>query len=125
MRILHLLALAGLVTAGAATAQPQRPAVRSVSIPFAANGGLRDWQLDKADPASLFVRDRTNRWYHVKLSGPCPRYRSLDTMVYTTNPTGNFDTFSRVSFPGSGNIRCGVQFIERSAPPPQVKSRRR
>lgn len=105
-----------------ATKPSTRPNPRSASIAFAGGGGLRDWQPDPADGSSLYVRDRTLRWYHVRLSGDCPRVRTYDAMGYTTDPTGRFDTFSIVTF-GRPIVRCGVMDIQPSAPPASIRSR--
>lgn len=113
--MIALLFVAGL--AGAAPAD--RPVGRETTIEFASNGGLRDWQRGPAGSDIVYVRDRTERWYQVTLTGPCARYATQDALVYTTDNNGTFDTFSRVSVPRQmpGAV-CGVTSIKTSLPPP-------
>lgn len=95
-------------------------------IRMAANGALRDWRPGPNGSDTLYVRDRTERWYQVTLTGPCD-YRRLDTLSYTTDPVGDFDRFSRLRFSFLPQQNCGVKEIRRSTPPADaaVDSKRR
>ena len=93
------------------------------TISFASNGGLRDWRRDPAEGDLLYVRDRTERWYQVRLTGDCGLI-PLDTLAYTTNNLGQFDLFSRISFLRRPNMVCGVRSIRTSLPPADHQARR-
>ena len=111
-----------LAIAAALVAAPALAADRlldpETTITFAGNGGLRDWQPGPPDSGIVYVRDRTQRWYRVTLTGPCVRDRALDTLTYTTNTNGTFDRFSRVSVRRYPDQVCGVASIRTSLPPP-------
>jgi hypothetical protein len=83
----------------------------------ASNGGIRDYQAGA--PGEVFLRDRTERWYRVALTGDCLDSKTDQAALsFSTDTTGTFDRFSRVSssrFPGRV---CGVKSIVASPPPP-------
>ena len=121
MRTLPLIALAAI--AAPAVAQHHRIGQETV-IPFAAGGNLREWQRGGAQSDTLFVRDRTEQWYRVTLTGPCRFDRPLDTLSYTTDPTGTFDRFSRIRVARYPEQLCGVKSIQFSLPPAGHQGRR-
>ncbi|QNN64686.1 hypothetical protein H9L12_10460 [Sphingomonas rhizophila] len=107
----HLvLALTGLAVSLPAMAQPDAP--REVSIPFAANGGIRDWEAE--GDKSILLRDRTNRWYRATFVGRCPRVGYSNTLVFETDPSGTFDRFSSIK---SEYGNCQVGSIVRAEAP--------
>ena len=117
------LALALAFSAPAqATAQagPVMPVAErpQVTISFAGNGGLRNWTKG-ADDSSLYVQDRTLRWYYVGLSGPCLRNVATTSIGYTTDSNGQLDQFSNVFDLTRPEQRCRVTSIVRTAKPPQ------
>ena len=116
MRSLAFLLIAAMlpVTAGA---QARRLGVET-TIPFASGGGLRDWQRGGRESDVLWVRDRTEQWYRVRLTGPCRFEQSLDTLSYTTGPGGTFDRFSTLRVASEPYQTCGVDSIVASLPPP-------
>lgn len=93
------------------------PLGKETVITNAGNGGLRNWQAGPARSGVLYVRDRTDRWYQVTLTGPCTTDTALDTLTYTTDPTGTFDRFSRVRVARYPNRICGVRSIKTSSAP--------
>tara|TARA_B100000678_G_scaffold220820_1_gene188156 strand:- start:696 stop:1097 length:402 start_codon:yes stop_codon:yes gene_type:complete len=111
------LALAFSAPAQAAPVVPvaDRP---QVTISFAGNGGLRNWTKGD-DDSSLYVQDRTLRWYYVGLSGPCLRNVATNSIGYTTDPNGQLDQFSNVFDLTRPEQRCRVTSIVRTAKPPQ------
>lgn len=103
----------------------QPPAIgQETVISYAGNGGLRDWQRGGTISDLLYVRDRTDQWYAVRLSGRCHFYGSLDTLSYTTDVNGTFDRFSRISVSSSPGQVCGVTSIRTSLPPKEHQGRR-
>jgi hypothetical protein len=128
--LLPLFAAAALqASAGApAGAAPGTPYGPETTITFASNGNLREWTRGPNGAGILYVRDRQQRWYQVRTTGPCRLDRALDTLSYTTDPNGTFDRFSRLRVARLPNQNCGVQSIRRSTPPkayPQPTSRKR
>jgi hypothetical protein len=113
MSILLALALA----ATQAPAPPPPATGRETIITQAGGGALREWKRGEV-PGVLYVRDRTEHWYRVRLTGPCRMDRPLDTLTYTTDPNGNFDRFSRIRLLRYPDTSCGVASIMTSAPPP-------
>ena len=102
------------------------PLGKETVITNVGNGGLRDWQAGPPRSGVLYVRDRTNRWYRVTLTGPCITDRALDTLTYTTDSTGAFDRFSRINVARYPKRVCGVRSIQTSLPPKgQPPARRR
>jgi hypothetical protein len=116
--MLTILLAAMILPAPSTPVQGQETVITS-----AANGGLRDWERGP-EPDTLLVRDRTERWYRIVLSGDCPSSGSLDALTYTTDVTGRFDRFSRLRFLRYPNVICGVRSITRSAPPLSRQTRK-
>ena len=115
MRLMMFLATA-LAAAPVMAADPATG--RETVITFAANGGLRHWTPGAPGSGIVYVRDRTERWYQIRLTGPCVQDRALDTLTYTTDNAGTFDRFSRVSVARYPGRVCGVTSIRASAAPP-------
>ncbi|MCM8731869.1 hypothetical protein ACFO8O_12950 [Hephaestia sp. GCM10023244] len=116
-----VITLAATVAAASALAAPT-PAERKIGvetrITFASGGGIRNWQAGPPESGILYMQDRTLKWYKVTLSGPCIETRvGPMTVVYTTDSTGTFDTFSRLTFPDYPGRVCGVKSIRTSLPP--------
>jgi hypothetical protein len=122
MRIIPiaLMAAATATTGCAAQSQQQQRQVGvETTIPYAANGGIRNWESGPADSGIIYVQDRRLRWYKVEMSGPCLQTDVGPlTVQYTTNAVGAFDTFSKLTFPDYANRTCGVKRITTSLPPP-------
>ncbi len=116
--LLPILAAALIQTATAA-APPEKETV----ISFAGNGGLRDWEFGPTRDV-LVVRDRTEHWYRVTTTGPCPNIGNLDTLSYTTDSNGTFDRFSRIRFLRYPNVTCGVKSIVATVAPPSKGGKR-
>lgn len=114
MRYLLLLPLLALTTP--AVADP-RPVGTETVISFAGGGNLREWQRGAPGSDDLYVRDRTEQWYKVTLTGHCRLDRTLDTLTYTTDPNGTFDRFSTLRVARYPQQTCGVKSIRTSLPP--------
>jgi hypothetical protein len=117
MSILLSLLAAQASLATPANLPPGTPFGEETIIQQAAGGALRDWRRGPAGSDTLYVRDRTERWYQVTLTGPCEMRRPLDTLSYTTDSVGNFDRFSRLRVAYIPQQNCGVKGIRRSTPP--------
>ena len=117
-----LLTAAGVavsLAAGASAAQHSRPIGKETSIPFASNGGIRNWEAGPPKSGIIYVQDRRLDWYRVEMSGPCIQSKGGPlTVIYTTDNSGMFDTFSKLTFPDYANRTCGVKSITTSLPPP-------
>ena len=72
----------------------------------------------------IFVRDRENKWYRVQLNTNClnGNYEGESAAFRSRDVSGQINKLTEVSFPETG-IRCNIDSIRRSAPPPQVDSK--
>lgn len=95
----------------AAEAAGRKP---EVSIPFADQGGIRDWRAVGRD--ALLVEGTHGKWYRVELMGGCFDLPFAERVGFKSNPTGDFDRFSSVLVRGQ---RCAVRSVTASAPPPK------
>jgi len=109
-----------LLAAVAAGPLPPLPTVapREASIRDAASGGIRDWHSD--DGRSIFLRDRTGRWYHATFAGPCAGVLYSSTIGFKTDVLGAFDRFSTIS---TERGLCSVSSVVRSAKPAAIGRR--
>lgn len=88
-------------------------------IPFAANGGIREYHFGEGDVT--FLRDRANRWYRVALNKGClAGFGDRSVVAFDTQSDGQLDRSSRVLF-AQPRTTCLIDSIRRSAPPPQIK----
>lgn len=117
MRIIPVILTAALAASAAGAADRHRPIGVETVIPFAANGGLRDWQAGPPRSGVIFVKDRREQWYRVTLSGPCTTNRAMDSIDYKTDANGVFDRFSTLTVGQYPNQICGVTSIRTSLPP--------
>ena len=115
MRSFSALAmLLGAALLGACAAAPaSAPLVGgNAYIPDAARGGIADYHVE--NERTVYLRDRTNRWYRVELSANCPGLRFNPTINFSTDPIGNFDRSGYIS---TREARCAVQSIDFSPAP--------
>lgn len=114
----HLSAslLAIVTAAGAQAATPaQAP---ETSIPFANNGGIRNWHADR--DKGLWIQDSRGRWYYARFMGGTCRGLTFATSIgFETLPTGSLDRSSTVVVPREG--RCPLQSLVSSEGPPKRK----
>ena len=82
------------------------------SIPYAANGGIRDWYSN--NEMSIYLRDRADRWYFARFSAPCPNLPATQGVRFETDASGTFDRYNSVI---SDFANCQVVSIVRSAAP--------
>lgn len=115
---LSLAFVACLSTAAVASDHSQRPIGKETSIPFASNGGIRNWEAGPPKSGVLYVQDRQLKWYKVQMTGPCIQSKGGPlTVQYTTDNGGQFDTFSKLTFPDYAGRTCGISSIKTSLPP--------
>jgi hypothetical protein len=96
-----------------------------VSIPFADQRNIRDWQAD-GDQA-LWIQDERRNWYYAKLLGPCYNLDWALHIGFETRASSSLDKFSTIVVPdpnySHGHYqRCQMTSLTRSeAPPPKAK----
>lgn len=115
MMILALLAAA--VVAVPEAGQPLYSAAET-AIRDAGGGGIRDWY--SGDDRTLYLRDRTGRWYRATFAGVCPAARRSSTIRFNTDALGAFDRFGTIS---TDRGRCSVSSLVRSAKPAAIGRR--
>ena len=116
-----MLAATAMLSATAAVAGPGRNAPvygKPASISYANAGGIADWHAE--DDSSLYIRDRTGRWYYATLGGRCPSLRLSHTIGFETDPMGRFDTWGAVR---TRDALCHVRTLVTSPPPAAKDSR--
>lgn len=101
-----------LIAALVPTALNAQPAPRQVAIDYANQGGIEDWYA--ADDSSLFLMDRTGRWYRADFVGTCPRLRVQNTIGFRTSATGRFDALGSVV---TRDAICAVRSLTASERP--------
>jgi len=107
-----LLIAAGLSTAVAACDRQRLQA--AASIPFVSHGGIRDWR--STDDHTLYVEDRSGRWYVAKTLGPCLGLNTAINVAFDAGATDTFDRFSSILVRGQ---RCPIKSLNLiSGPPP-------
>lgn len=92
--IAPLAALAFLATPALAEPAPAAPATQEARIPFADNGGIRDWRSE--GNRTIYVQDRFRKWYKAELFHPVSGLPFAWSIGFDTSPMGTFDRFSYV-----------------------------
>jgi len=109
------LSLSAAVTTDALADEPAQSAgSNDVSIPFANNGGIRDWHADR--DRGLWIQDSFGKWYYATVMGPCIGLDFANRIGFDTRPMGSFDKFSSIVVPREG--RCAIQTLRPSGAPP-------
>ena len=85
-----------------------------VTIPFANQGGIRDWHADR--DRGLWIQDIHNKWYYATVMSPCVGLNFANSIGFDTRPQGTLDKFSTIVVPGEG--RCTIQTLRASGAPP-------
>lgn len=94
MKALIVLAACSAALSACAPTQVQPLTTADTAIPFAANGGIRDWYSNNEQ--SIYLRDRTGRWYLATFNGLCPNLPAAQTVQFETDASGAFDRFSSI-----------------------------
>ena len=64
------------------------------SIPFANDGGIRDFETN--GDRGIWIEDRQRRWYYASFIGPCPRLDHAMSVGFDTRGSSNFDKFGAI-----------------------------
>ena len=90
-----LLAASSIASASALASPAAQSRLPQAAIDYANQGGIADWQA--LDDTSLYLMDRTGRWYRAEFQGGvCYRLPLQNTIAFTTSATGRFDAVSSV-----------------------------
>ena len=89
------------------------------SIPFANNGGIRDWYPDGT--GALFVQDVHGLWYRATLMAPCFDLTTTEGVAFLAGGPNSLDKFSAVQVRGQ---RCQFNSFVTSVAPPAKTPRR-
>lgn len=81
------LCLAMLLQAACSTSTSVDLALEQ-SIPFANQGGIRNWR--PVDDTSLLIEDRNGQWYLARLQSASGDLAFAEQVVFLTNPGGAF-----------------------------------
>jgi len=113
--VLAALAVATLATA--APAQRSREMGQETTIPYTANGGVRAYQIDRADHRIVYMQDSQLRWYRVTLTGDCLSPDKTDTLVTKIRGNSRIDRFAQVGSTRYPGRVCGIRSIVNSPTP--------
>ena len=115
----HSMTVGLLALATAAGAQAAAPAAQAqASIPFANNGGIRNWHADR--DKGLWIQDSHGKWYYAEfLGGTCRGLNFATTIGFDTLPSGTLDRSTTVVVPREG--RCPLQSVVSSTGPDKRK----
>ncbi|MGH8253333.1 MAG: DUF6491 family protein [Steroidobacteraceae bacterium] len=110
------LAAATCASAGAAANQPAHPP--EATVPFAANGGIENWEAD--GNKGLWIQVRGRHWYYAKFFAPCPGVQFHEGLGFKFGPSGELDRWSEVFTRDTG--RCAfTSLVTSDGPPRKVK----
>lgn len=107
-----LTLVAALCVAPAFAQDALPPAAEEARIPFADNGGIRNWRAEPGDV--LLIEARGGDWYRAEMMGPCIGLNFTETIGFETNPNGSFDRFSSVR---TRDGECHVRSLTRTSDP--------
>ncbi len=112
----NLTALAGLsiCVVPLALSAPAVESNRNVAIPFANQGGIRDWQPDGTK--GLWVQRIGGEWYYAKFFAPCVELPFAMGLHFVPEPTGALSRWSSIKVPRGGH--CYFSDFQRSDGPP-------
>ena len=114
-------ALSLLIAAPWLGAAPSAVPGHSASLPFAADGGIRNWQADGTQ--GIWVQGTSGSWYYGRFSFPCSGLPFKETLRFKFSPGGALDRWSEVSTREAGN--CLFKSFETSAGPPIAAKKRK
>jgi hypothetical protein len=110
-----LLALPLLMFGTAAIAQKAPPPPGTpASIPFVDHDGIYDFQPD-GDHA-VYLQDRSRKWYHATLMGPCLSLSFATRIGVKTSGTSSLDKFGSLLV---DRDECKIDELVTSGPPPK------
>ena len=89
-------------------------------IPFANNGGVRDWRADDRD--TIYFQDRQKRWYKAELIVPASDLPFTQFIGIDSDPGDRLDKFSAIYVRGQRYLLKSFEPIE-GKPPPRKKKK--
>lgn len=93
-------------------------AAQSAEIPFANNGGIRNWQADS--DRVLYIQGNGQQWFKAELMTNCTGLRFAEQIGFETETSGAFNKFSSIIVEGR---KCAVSSFEESEKPPTRKEK--
>jgi hypothetical protein len=111
-----VLAIALLLAPLAAAAGPE-PATKSpeASIPFANQGGIRDWRADGS--RGMWLETNGGHWYYASFSSQCTALPVASDVRFVAEPSGVLSRWSSIRL--EHNERCFFRTLQRSDRPPR------
>ena len=88
------------------------------SMPFANQGGVRDWQAD--GDSKIYVQDASGKWYLATLSVAAPDLPFATKIGFETKGTDTLDRFGVLIVQGA---RYPLSSLVQSGPPPAKPKR--
>lgn len=110
---LAILALAGGLSVPAAAQD-----ATETSLPFANQGGVRDWQAD--GDSKIYVQDASGKWYLATLAVPAPDLPFATKIGFETKGADRLDRFGVLIVQGA---RYPLSSLVQSGPPPAKPKR--
>jgi hypothetical protein len=110
-----------LLAAPLATVAGPAPETKSVeaSIPFANQGGIRDWRADGTK--GMWLEAAGGHWYYASFSSQCTSLPFATGVRFVPEPSGVLSRWSSIRL--SHNERCFFRNLQRSERPPKKVSR--
>ena len=106
-----------LAAAGCASSPPVDTPAGETTIPFIKSAGILDFRYGGED--LVYIHGSGGQWYRVQTTSPCPRLLTANSLGFQTNGPDQLDRFSTILAEG---MRCPVQSITRSGPPPKKQA---
>lgn len=117
---------ASLLAAAPTSANSAEPTANSVtqgqeaSIPFANQGGVRNWQAAGQD--GIYIQDQHGRWYYGKFLGSCNALPFADNVSFDIRGTDQIDRYATVI---ANRERCMLtSLVTSDGPQKKVKKKK-
>ena len=117
-QILRVTGLAALALTAWIAVPANAQGAAETSMPFANQGGVRDWQAD--GDRKIYVQDASGKWYLATLSVAAPDLPFATKIGFETKGTDTLDRFGVLIVQGA---RYPLSSLVQSGPPP-AKSKR-
>jgi hypothetical protein len=102
----------GALTVPLAATPPSSAKVGETAINYAGEGGIRDWYAK--DTVSIYLMDRTMRWYKATFSAPCKDLLLDPTIAFDAGVDGRLE---RSDFVHVRDVSCRIASLVRSERP--------
>ena len=84
-----------------------------VSIPFANNGGIRDWRADGTK--GMWIEEAGGHWFYASFSSQCPTLQSAMGVKFVPEPGGALSRWSSIRL--QHDERCFFRNLQPSNAP--------